>query len=107
MDCLVALPTAQLENVTAHATLRPLSSDASLWGPVVDGVQLLGKPAQLAQDGKIASLVPTLLGSNHDEGTIFLPCQHSGANACTETMVSLTARRVTRVAHLRGLTDVA
>ena len=99
MDCLLSQSTADLENVCAHASPGPANTDATVWGPVIDGVQLMGMPAQLAQDGKIASPVPTLLGSNHDEGSMFTPCQHSGANACTETLVRVARPPTTSAAR--------
>jgi len=42
------------------------------WGMVVDGVEVPVMPIELMRQGKWAS-VPLLLGTNADEGTLFLP----------------------------------
>ncbi len=44
------------------------------WFPVVDGVFVAKQPAERFAEGAIASKVPTMLGSNLNEGTLF----HSG-----------------------------
>ena len=41
------------------------------WGPVIDGVELTRSPADLAAEGKLHD-VPVLLGTNRDEGTMFV-----------------------------------
>ncbi len=41
------------------------------WGPVIDGKVLTGQPLKLVKDGK-GNKVPLLIGSNADEGTLFL-----------------------------------
>jgi len=45
------------------------------WGPVVDGVEILDDPRTLAAQGKF-NKVPVLLGTNMDEGTLFLKASH-------------------------------
>ena len=42
------------------------------WSPVIDGVELTDEPQRLAAAGKLKRGVPTLLGTNHDEGTEFV-----------------------------------
>eukprot|EP00055_Hartaetosiga_balthica_P006490 m.20346 g.20346 ORF g.20346 m.20346 type:complete len:548 (-) comp5243_c0_seq1:28-1671(-) len=44
------------------------------WGPVIDGTQigLLDRPINLMNAGQFAR-VPMYIGTNHDEGTIFVP----------------------------------
>lgn len=44
--------------------------DKSLWAPVIDGVEMVGIPAELLRLGKQAP-VPILLGTNRDEGSTF------------------------------------
>jgi len=51
------------------------------WAPTVDGVELTDLPEVLAAAGKIHD-VPTLLGTNHDEGTEFSRAPHD-LNAST------------------------
>lgn len=41
------------------------------WNPVVDGVEIVDDPRKLAAEGKTAP-VPVLLGTNADEGSIFI-----------------------------------
>lgn len=41
------------------------------FGPVVDGVEILDFPRKLAAEGKIAPGVKVIIGSNHDEGSMF------------------------------------
>lgn len=42
------------------------------WSPVIDGVEVLDSPKALAAQGRFAPGVPVLLGSNANEGTLFL-----------------------------------
>jgi len=46
------------------------SIDKSLWSATVDGVELLGSPAERLAEGKVAD-VPMLFGTNRDEGSTF------------------------------------
>jgi para-nitrobenzyl esterase len=41
------------------------------FGPVVDGVEVLGDPRALAAAGRVAPGVPVIIGSNQDEGSMF------------------------------------
>ena len=50
------------------------------WSPVIDGVDVVGDPRQLAAAGK-ASNVPVMFGTNRNEGTIFSTCPHDLPNA--------------------------
>jgi len=60
-----ALSTQEL---LTHIDDLPLP--AANWGPVVDNVELLDHPANLVMRGAVTR-VPTLMGSNADEGTMF------------------------------------
>ena len=64
--CLRALPWEALVAVSA---LDFLSTER--WGPVVDGVEVPDWPRNMAAQGKVAPGVQLLIGSNHDEGTMF------------------------------------
>lgn len=46
-----------------------------VWGPVIDGVEILDDPRKLAAAGKF-NKVPVLLGTNMDEGTLFVKASH-------------------------------
>ena len=46
--------------------------DASAFGPVVDGAELTDHPAALLARGAVAPNVTLLVGSNRDEGSIFI-----------------------------------
>lgn len=50
-------------NVTAYSLLS--------WGPVIDGVELTDHPVHLARAGAVKHC-PILLGSNRDEGSLFV-----------------------------------
>lgn len=71
LTCLRAFNTSQLmgfSNGLPHALLE--------WSPVVDGVELSDYPENLAKRGEIVNPVPFLLGTNHDEGTLFNNAPH-------------------------------
>ena len=57
-----------------------LTSGTLEWSPVIDGVDVVGDPRQLAAAGK-ASNVPVMFGTNRNEGTIFSTCPHDLPNA--------------------------
>eukprot|EP00054_Salpingoeca_dolichothecata_P017906 m.108689 g.108689 ORF g.108689 m.108689 type:complete len:538 (+) comp22643_c1_seq1:56-1669(+) len=52
--------------------LTPPLAPIMPWGPAIDGRYLPALPLDLIKQGKFAK-VPFLLGTNHDEGTIFVP----------------------------------
>ncbi|EDQ91458.1 uncharacterized protein MONBRDRAFT_31457 [Monosiga brevicollis MX1] len=62
LDCMLAASTDELLGNTTGIIQ---------WAPVIDGVFLPEDPIEMARKGDIASQVPTLLGSNKDEGTAF------------------------------------
>jgi carboxylesterase type B len=66
------------------------SKNTLMWGPVVDGVEILEDPIVATAQGRFLSPVPTILGSNKDEGTAFatiLPRNVSGL--ITQAVVGL------------------
>lgn len=65
-DCLRAVNASVLH---AH---RPHCNGAEVnWSPTVDGVELMAEPRVLLAQGK-AHDVPVIIGTNRDEGTIFI-----------------------------------
>jgi len=67
MSCLLSLSTNEIINAS-----QLVSNGALLpWTPVVDGVELTALPAELAAQG-LYNKVPVLLGTNKDEGTVFI-----------------------------------
>ena len=63
--CLRGLPAAVLQ---AH---RPECDGLLDWAPTIDGVEFAAAPRDLLAAGHAAD-VPTILGSNRDEGTMFV-----------------------------------
>ena len=67
-----------LRGKTADAVLKALPlktgfffGTGASWGPTIDGIVLTDQPMKLVRDGK-GNKVPLLIGSNADEGTLFL-----------------------------------
>lgn len=50
------------------------------WAPVIDGVEVVAEPALLAAQGKVYD-VPVMLGTNRDEGTLFVPVKADATDA--------------------------
>lgn len=79
VQCLLAANASTLVNVTEYVP-RDDSFETDGWAPVVDGQALKSSILDRIEDGRIAPHVDVLLGSNLDEGTIFmyltppLPC---------------------------------
>uniref|UniRef100_A0A6B2L1Q6 Carboxylic ester hydrolase n=2 Tax=Arcella intermedia TaxID=1963864 RepID=A0A6B2L1Q6_9EUKA len=73
LNCLRAVPTETFLNLNFPSTpanaprLYPLMP----WAAVIDGVALPGLPLDLIKAGKFQK-VPLVVGTNHDEGDIFL-----------------------------------
>lgn len=63
--CLESLPTDQILTIQQEIPSQPG------WSPVIDGVELMEHPVNSFEAGRIVNKVPLLLGSNHDEGTLF------------------------------------
>lgn len=76
--CLEAKPWQTLVAVQGDVTM--FHQGTALWSPVVDGVEILSEPHVLASHGQWAK-VPVLLGTNHDEGTIFNPLPRNCSDA--------------------------
>ena len=57
------------------------SLDACIWAPVVDGVELVAPPLDLARRDALAPNVSLLLGTNRDEGMSFVGYARTGAAA--------------------------
>ncbi len=79
IDCLRSKPyqdvTAALKNPnTGYGGLFQGVLTSAIWLPVVDGVVVPKQPADIYAGGEVAAKVPTLIGSNLNEGTLF----HSG-----------------------------
>lgn len=49
------------------------------WAPVIDGVEVTGQPALLTEQGKVHD-VPVMLGTNLDEGTLFVPTKSNASD---------------------------
>jgi para-nitrobenzyl esterase len=69
LSCLRALPTAVLVNL--NLTI-PESVMKGVWAPVVDGKQLTADPQILAAQKKFAPGIQVALGTNLNEGSIFI-----------------------------------
>jgi para-nitrobenzyl esterase len=65
LKCIRQLDGQQLLQLSLQTNLN------ALFTPVIDGVQLLASPASLFNHGRFNAKVPVIVGSNHDEGTIF------------------------------------
>lgn len=72
-DVLTCLRDKSAEDVLEALPLSKnlIGKDGATWGPVVDGLDLAGAPLDLLESGAFEPM-PTLLGSNSDEGTLFL-----------------------------------
>jgi len=69
LSCLRDLPTAELVNL--NLTI-PESVMKGVWAPVVDGKQLTADPQILAAQQKFAPGIQVTLGTNLNEGSIFI-----------------------------------
>eukprot|EP00041_Stephanoeca_diplocostata_P012031 m.200071 g.200071 ORF g.200071 m.200071 type:complete len:553 (+) comp18779_c0_seq1:122-1780(+) len=73
--CLRALNASQLE---AH---RPRCNRSTInWAPVVDNVEFSAPGPELARQG-LAHDVPVIMGTNRDEGTMFIDLRHNATEA--------------------------
>jgi para-nitrobenzyl esterase len=72
LTCLKSKNTSEILEAGHHTSQGVVSVD---WAPTVDGVELTDLPENLAAAGKIHD-VPTLLGTNMDEGTEFSKAPH-------------------------------
>ncbi|HPO15304.1 MAG TPA: carboxylesterase/lipase family protein [Candidatus Hydrogenedentes bacterium] len=107
-------PTAEEDGVTlagqfgvtstgpeAAASLRAISADALIeaiperdpdgllpFGPAVDGILFSGQPLQMLRDGNF-NHVPLIVGSNQDEGNLFLVSEEITGNLTEETYVEM------------------
>jgi para-nitrobenzyl esterase len=71
-DKLACMRTADAKTVvTALPPLDQFHGTGAVWGPLVDGV-VFPEPTQLALSEGAFSRVPTIIGSNKDEGTLFV-----------------------------------
>ena len=76
--CLRAVNASAIE---AAGHDLPDSDRLCEWSPVIDGVELTAPPQKLAAAGKLKKGVPTLLGTNRDEGTEFVHFPLNGSQA--------------------------
>lgn len=79
IDCLRSKPyeqiTAGLKNPNTYpGGLFQGVLNSAIWLPVVDGVVVPKQPTEIYAGGEVALKVPTIIGSNLNEGTLF----HSG-----------------------------
>ena len=65
-------PTVPLSAAQAHHMPDLPPSLLLSWSPVIDGVELSLPPMELAAAGQLAPGVHVLLGTNRDEGTMFV-----------------------------------
>ena len=65
LECLRSKTAAELTSI--HVSVPEYFTE---WSPTIDGVELLDNPQKLAEKGQFCS-VPTLLGTNLNEGTMF------------------------------------
>jgi carboxylesterase type B len=71
VSCLLSASAHALSNVSEYVP-RDDSFETDGWAPVVDGVDTKRSITQDINEGRIAPNVSVLLGSNLDEGTIFM-----------------------------------
>jgi para-nitrobenzyl esterase len=71
-DVLACLRSKTADEVLAaiKITMTTLTGGGLGWYPIIDGLNIPDSPAKLLEAGSF-SKVPTLLGSNKDEGTVF------------------------------------
>jgi carboxylesterase type B len=76
VECLRKVPVQNLINITFDlgnsSAYHPPLWPAMPWGPAIDGVTTPVMPLKALQSGNF-NKVPVLLGTNHDEGSIFIP----------------------------------
>ncbi|KNC46583.1 carboxylesterase type B [Thecamonas trahens ATCC 50062] len=77
-DVLACMRAQPMETLVKH--MENLPGELVSFTPVVDGVQLLDIPPQLVRNGSFHN-VPVMLGSNLDEGTLFVPLKPSSSTA--------------------------
>lgn len=84
--CIISDPTAQvacMRNLTwqeLFSANHGISSGFIEWAPVIDGVEVVGTPRDLAAAGQLAPGVPVMLGFNRNEGTLLLTSVKSDIN---------------------------
>lgn len=79
VECLRAKPMEQVVTALQNPSMEPGGLfqgvlKASLWLPVMDGVFIPKQTSELYAEGAITAKVPTMIGANLNEGTLF----HSG-----------------------------
>lgn len=72
-DASVVVCLRQLNSTALESASSGVSDGLLDWSPVIDGVDVVGMPEELAAQGKAAN-VPVMLGTNANEGTNFTPC---------------------------------
>jgi para-nitrobenzyl esterase len=68
LSCLEGVDANTLQSSEGH-----IMDGLLQWAPVIDGVELTDLPENLAAEGKFSNRVPVLMGTNRDEGTLFVP----------------------------------
>ena len=99
---------ACMRNTPAADLLAQLASSGKLltatgvrWAPVEDGVTVTGSPAALVQAGRFHR-VPTLFGTNHDEGRMFVATEYHLTNLLPVSSKQLEAA-ITETAQTTGV----
>ncbi|KAH3732160.1 carboxylesterase family protein [Pelomyxa schiedti] len=90
LSCMRAIDVASLVALSASNT----------WNPVVDGTQIVGSPRQVLQSGGYSN-VPVLLGTNRDEGTLFIYGQ------VTSTLTAAAYTLIVQQYYFPGNTDLS
>eukprot|EP00927_Polykrikos_kofoidii_P064163 TRINITY_DN5921_c0_g2_i1.p1 TRINITY_DN5921_c0_g2~~TRINITY_DN5921_c0_g2_i1.p1 ORF type:complete len:685 (-),score=51.86 TRINITY_DN5921_c0_g2_i1:24-1967(-) len=71
LNCVLGLDPFELYNASSTGAVLKLRGVAH-WGPVIDGVALVGSPQELIKQGKHNTNVPVVIGSVRDEWSAFI-----------------------------------
>jgi len=79
-DPAAVVACMRAKNGTELYQYKPHGPWLDEWAPVIDGVEVVAEPALLAAQGKVHD-VPVMLGTNRDEGTLFVPVTANASDA--------------------------
>jgi para-nitrobenzyl esterase len=88
LACMRSKPVGDL-NAATVLDLH-MSSQAAHWSPVVDGVSIPDQPEKMVQQGRY-NRVPTIFGTNHDEGRLMVMANYHLTNLMPVTTAQLAA----------------
>jgi para-nitrobenzyl esterase len=91
LACMRSKPVGDL-NAATVLDLN-LTANVAHWTPVVDGVSLPDQPDKLVQEGRY-NRVPTIFGSNHDEGRLMVMANYHLTKLMPVTAAQLAAEIV-------------